>query len=233
MPPAVIAAGITTAGGLVGGAMDKHSQGKARRASASEFAHFADPLLRFGEQSGEYGEKYLKDYDRLGADYEAAIRGELAGLDDKAFEEFRQADLRQSLESAAPQVGNILGAVSGAGFNPSRSGRGTSQIGGLYSNIFGQHADRLTKERLSRSGMRSALADRLGGMGRFKAELGTGFRSEQGSILEAMLQAPPGTAQAMLRPHGKTMADSNLQSKFPSLYGGKRRMTGTATSGSI
>jgi hypothetical protein len=199
MPPAVAAAAITGGASLIGGALDRRAQGQARKASAKEFAFFADPLLRFGGQSGALGEKYMGEYDRLTGDYEKALRGELEGLDEESFQRYREADLRQSLEGAAPQVNRILGAVAGSGFNPTRSGRGASGVGGLYANILGQHADRITKERLNRAGMRAALAQGIGGIGQFGAELGTGFRSEQGGILEAMLQAPPGTSAQMGR----------------------------------
>lgn len=214
MPPVAIAAGIGAAGSVVGGALNRRSQNRAaekgQRRSARDFAFFADPMLKFGEESRRFaGESYERgrgrgrESDRLFGDYESALRGEMEGLGEEAFNRMSTARLSSSLERAAPQVGRILGGVTGRGFNPTRSGSGGSQIGGLYENILQEHGRFQMGLALDLSDRRTGLAGRIGQMGQFRAGQaseargeGIGYRSESAGINEALLAgAPPGSSE--------------------------------------
>lgn len=210
MPPALIAAGAGAVVGAAGKAISANQQKKAAQAaqaqSGQEFATFYDPLLQYGRESQKMARDYFTqgqgaygETNRLLGDYESQLRGEISGLGQQQFEQMAEADLRQSLRAASPQVTSILAAVGGRGFSPTRSGSGQSQVGGFYNQLLSQHADRLVGNRLNlaqlRLGAQGQLANIAGfreGQRRYDTDFGQGLRTEYASAMEGLLQAPPG-----------------------------------------
>jgi hypothetical protein len=180
--------------------MNRSAQNKAakraQQTSAKDFAFFADPLLKFGEESGRYGQEYM-DYAREGrGKTEDLYARVLESLGEDTFNKMSTAHLETSLRGAQPQLQSILGAVGGAGFNPANTGRGSRQVGGLYGQILGEHGRYQTGLQRQLALDRQGIGDRYEAMRRSDLEAGVGFRGEKAGIMEAMLTgAPPGSSE--------------------------------------
>lgn len=213
MPPAVAAAGITAGAGLVGGALDRRSQNKAAeksaKQSARDFAFFSQPLLNFGQESMGYGRDFLGSAnrqagirDRLYGDAESKLQSAYEGLGPETFKKASDANLKLSLSEANPLINRILGAVSGAGFNPANTGRGARQASNVYGDVLLKHG--LYQDQMARNLLldRAGVAGDIANLGQaresarqFDVGTGAGFRGEAGSIYEALLAgAPPGSS---------------------------------------